>query len=370
VRVHTDARAAESAHAVDAQAYTVGQHIAFAAGRHAPATAEGRLLLAHELTHVLQQNFQDPPTGTLTVAASDDAHERQARAAEQQIAAGRTPVSVDSAATAVRIQRQEGSGDCVCGPNVTAQTREVLGRTALIFQYMPDEVKGQQCRALGDPAVAINAWDITELHFHKWLANYNPPCATACSTGHTCEASVQIDNSCFYAGSVNYVLFGLLCRLCYDYYDADYSAVLGFIDWPQDRDAYSEDAMIELIWIYKGAHPRLSVHWGSSGDYEASKDWARAGYHWWSLMSPWGQTPAGDRAECSTTCSQVYGSVSGKDADGGTSPRVLFTFTGSRTSRSTARGGQHALQTGPVRCLAAQAERARLMFSSSLSGCE
>jgi outer membrane protein OmpA-like peptidoglycan-associated protein len=55
VRVHTDVRAAESARAVDALAYTVGQHVAFQAGKFAPATAEGRKLLAHELTHVLQQ---------------------------------------------------------------------------------------------------------------------------------------------------------------------------------------------------------------------------------------------------------------------------------------------------------------------------
>lgn len=55
VRVHTDARAAESAKAVAAQAYTVGTHVVFDAGRLAPQTTEGRRLLAHELVHVLQQ---------------------------------------------------------------------------------------------------------------------------------------------------------------------------------------------------------------------------------------------------------------------------------------------------------------------------
>ena len=55
VRVHTDARAAESAQAVGAHAYTMGRHIAFAAGQFAPGTHQGRQLLAHELTHVLQQ---------------------------------------------------------------------------------------------------------------------------------------------------------------------------------------------------------------------------------------------------------------------------------------------------------------------------
>jgi hypothetical protein len=55
VRVHTDARAAESAQAVRAHAYTVGEHIAFAPDRYAPETVAGQKLLAHELTHVIQQ---------------------------------------------------------------------------------------------------------------------------------------------------------------------------------------------------------------------------------------------------------------------------------------------------------------------------
>jgi uncharacterized protein DUF4157 len=56
VRVHTDARAAESARAVSALAYTVGHNIVFGAGQFAPRTSEGRKLLAHELTHVLQNS--------------------------------------------------------------------------------------------------------------------------------------------------------------------------------------------------------------------------------------------------------------------------------------------------------------------------
>lgn len=55
VRVHTDSRAAESARAVGARAYTVGNHVVFGADRYAPQTKEGRTLLAHELTHVQQQ---------------------------------------------------------------------------------------------------------------------------------------------------------------------------------------------------------------------------------------------------------------------------------------------------------------------------
>lgn len=55
VRVHTDASAAESAQTVNALAYTVGNRIVFGPGKYRPQTNEGRRLLAHELTHVVQQ---------------------------------------------------------------------------------------------------------------------------------------------------------------------------------------------------------------------------------------------------------------------------------------------------------------------------
>lgn len=55
VRVHTDAHAHELARAVNAQAFTVGRNVVFGAGYYAPDTDHGKRLLAHELTHTLQQ---------------------------------------------------------------------------------------------------------------------------------------------------------------------------------------------------------------------------------------------------------------------------------------------------------------------------
>lgn len=63
VRVHSGAAAEQSARDVSANAYTVGHHIVFDSGRFAPATHEGRLLLAHELTHVVQQSGADGNSG-------------------------------------------------------------------------------------------------------------------------------------------------------------------------------------------------------------------------------------------------------------------------------------------------------------------
>jgi hypothetical protein len=56
VRIHADAEAAASAAALQASAYTFGNHIVFGAGRYRPGNADTQRLLAHELTHVAQQD--------------------------------------------------------------------------------------------------------------------------------------------------------------------------------------------------------------------------------------------------------------------------------------------------------------------------
>jgi hypothetical protein len=78
VRVHTGAAAEQSARAVNANAYTVGQSIVFGSRQYAPQTAEGRLLLAHELAHVVQQGAAGPPQAgvvqNIPVSAPGDVH--------------------------------------------------------------------------------------------------------------------------------------------------------------------------------------------------------------------------------------------------------------------------------------------------------
>lgn len=65
VRIHTGSQAAQSAHEVNAVAYTVGRNIVFGGGEYAPETSSGKRLLAHELTHVVQQtdNAGSPMSG-------------------------------------------------------------------------------------------------------------------------------------------------------------------------------------------------------------------------------------------------------------------------------------------------------------------
>ena len=71
VRVHADAQAADSARAVSALAYTVGNHVVFATGRYAPQSVAGDHLLAHELAHVVQQNGRASSVQPFGIAPDD-----------------------------------------------------------------------------------------------------------------------------------------------------------------------------------------------------------------------------------------------------------------------------------------------------------
>lgn len=94
VRVHSDARSAESAHALNASAYTVGSDVVFGAGEYAPSSRAGRQLLAHELAHVVQQTsahsragapgvLQRKPTITIGQASSTPPKSKTVRQAER-----------------------------------------------------------------------------------------------------------------------------------------------------------------------------------------------------------------------------------------------------------------------------------------------
>jgi len=116
VRVHTDARAAESARAVAAAAYTVGRHVVFGPGQYAPRSTAGRRVLAHELAHVVQQGGAgDGPApgsdpGTVRLAAAGSVQEREAGAAADRLARGRLSGSPAGPVRAVLQRQPEPSG--------------------------------------------------------------------------------------------------------------------------------------------------------------------------------------------------------------------------------------------------------------------
>ncbi len=120
VRIHTDDEADRSARAYGALAYTVGGHIAFQAGSFDPSSTSGQRLIAHELTHVLQQRGSPGSASAQAdpaISRPEDASEREAdRVARGVVRSLGTPrASVAPAASisrtpAPRVQRQPQPG--------------------------------------------------------------------------------------------------------------------------------------------------------------------------------------------------------------------------------------------------------------------
>ena len=107
VRVHTDAKAAESARAVNARAYTVGRDVVFGVGQILPDTPSGMRLLAHELAHVVQQRGGHARSAdALDLSMPDDAYEREADAISEGVMSSGHPVS---SAAQVGLPRLQGS---------------------------------------------------------------------------------------------------------------------------------------------------------------------------------------------------------------------------------------------------------------------
>ncbi|MFF3852937.1 DUF4157 domain-containing protein [Micromonospora sp. NPDC002575] len=112
VRVHTDGAAHESARSVNAQAYTVGSNIVFQRDSYDPASAAGQHMLAHELTHVVQQR-SGPVDGTdhgggVKVSDPSDRFEREAVANADRLMSVPAPTPTTAPAPVQRAVGHEG----------------------------------------------------------------------------------------------------------------------------------------------------------------------------------------------------------------------------------------------------------------------
>jgi hypothetical protein len=111
VRIHTGPKADESARSISAQAYTVGSDVVFRSGAYQPDTPAGRHMLAHELTHVIQQRSGPvdgtPAPGGISISHPSDSFEQAAsRSADQamagEVASAPVPAGAGSGVTAQR----------------------------------------------------------------------------------------------------------------------------------------------------------------------------------------------------------------------------------------------------------------------------
>ena len=166
-----------------------------------------------------------------------------------------------------------GLKSCICGPDITQTLERTLGVVISSFNAMSGNKQNAVCRSKDSIFGVEFGWDIRGLR----NGDYTKKCKENIA-GSECQHSVWVDGGCHYSGSVNYVLYGTMGRLCGD----------------------SLNVLVAKIWLYK---------W-YAGNYGASLDWTVYGYHGWRP----GVSPAPDRSNCakcsySSTISYFHGHV-------------------------------------------------------------
>jgi hypothetical protein len=143
VRVHSDGRAALSAQAIGATAYTVGNHIALDAGCHRPGAPQWVHLVAHELTHVVQQRGLDHRLG-LVVGDPGDASEREADSVASSLVSGRARAGrlTISPSFAPAIRRQPVSGPGVAAPAQPGVTQQIYDAAVTLIAGRDPKMAG------------------------------------------------------------------------------------------------------------------------------------------------------------------------------------------------------------------------------------
>ena len=141
VRVHDDGAAHESAKAVNAHAYTVGSNVVFQRDKYDPGSDAGKVMLAHELTHVVQQRSGpvdgSSAPGGIKVSDPSDRFEREASANAERAMAVPAPTPTTAAGiqrdvdeSAAPVQRHAGDEEDVQraeGPAEEEKEEEVQG---------------------------------------------------------------------------------------------------------------------------------------------------------------------------------------------------------------------------------------------------
>jgi hypothetical protein len=141
VRIHTDAAAADAARVLNAEAFTVGRDIHFAEGRYRPDTSPGRRLLAHELTHTVQQEGGQGVVARAVSGVSEphDASEREAERVAGSIAGGATAQPLITSSPAL-IQRQEDGGSSLWD-DITSGAKDLAGSVVQGAKDLAGDVK-------------------------------------------------------------------------------------------------------------------------------------------------------------------------------------------------------------------------------------
>jgi hypothetical protein len=208
VQVHAGAKAAESAKSVNALAYTVGKDVVFGQGRYQPETNSGLRLLAHELTHVVQQGGSTAPMqGNMKASDKESTAECEAREASEMVLKG-LPAKVRCRYARLTLNREEGQN---AGPRrFSAEGVSVIIRQSCSKEgYGLDTVEDETNSALNSIFNSDCIEESRRLRIQRNLTRHgldirrarsNTINACAESTGYSIPANIMTVGSKSFAG--------------------------------------------------------------------------------------------------------------------------------------------------------------------------
>lgn len=167
VRVHSDSAASESSRALGARAYTSGRDIYFASGQYSPASGEGQHLLAHELTHVVQQRSgaAGPVSASPVIGVPGDVFEQEAERAADAVNQGETPKILQAPPTGTL---QKADGGSPGSPPATPPAAPPGGagtgtlpagiRRVVLPKEQPFRIPGEKLAGGGDAGIVLGIY--------------------------------------------------------------------------------------------------------------------------------------------------------------------------------------------------------------------
>ena len=186
VRVHADAEAGSLARAIDATAFTTGKDVFFGQGTYNPDSARGRELLAHELTHVVQQNGSPAPSN-LVLGEPGDRCEREAGAVAKRIAVAPGQPAMPGAASRL----SPSSSRAVQRDPIKTKPAEAEPAKAKPAETRPAETKPAQTESAGPKPVKTWAGEFSAPGFVVGLAgkdNYGADIEISFAPGKSVDA--------------------------------------------------------------------------------------------------------------------------------------------------------------------------------------
>jgi hypothetical protein len=271
VRVHTDVKAAESARAVNALAYTVGREVVFGADQYAPQTGVGQQLMAHELTHVMQsKGTARDGVGPYTIDPPQSVFEREA---ESIVKTGglkprliRLP-TISQSAPPTSLRRQQRAPEQSSPIDVTTQGGDVVieGDPSARSDYVETAIRVIRLQGIGGTFLVFRGLEDTgnpdgtlprqDIHFDPDPARYalnrvyssrsaaDMVIATMeRTTGLTGWYTFYLENGVIYPTIISLTAAPRLT-----------ATLRHLVDWERAQAAEAEDAFIRLLGWYVGA---------------------------------------------------------------------------------------------------------------------